>query len=53
MVHISGIWMVIEARGGISTLENNQDLLLMISWYVRSLSATLSVIFSDSMVRQG
>ncbi|KNA96269.1 hypothetical protein FOXG_18125 [Fusarium oxysporum f. sp. lycopersici 4287] len=32
MVHISGIWMVIEARGGISTLENNQDLLLMISW---------------------
>ncbi|TVY79837.1 hypothetical protein Focb16_v009302 [Fusarium oxysporum f. sp. cubense] len=32
MVHISGIWMVIEARGGISTVENNQDLLLMISW---------------------
>uniref|UniRef100_A0A0D2XCB4 Transcription factor domain-containing protein n=1 Tax=Fusarium oxysporum (strain Fo5176) TaxID=660025 RepID=A0A0D2XCB4_FUSOF len=52
MVHISGIWMVIEARGGISTLENNQDLLLMISWYVRSLSATLSVIFSDSMTEQ-
>ncbi|TXC09944.1 hypothetical protein FocTR4_00004877 [Fusarium oxysporum f. sp. cubense] len=32
MVHISGIWMVIEVRGGISTVENNQDLLLMISW---------------------
>ncbi|KLO79828.1 uncharacterized protein LW93_7272 [Fusarium fujikuroi] len=32
MVHIRGIWMVIEARGGISTIENNQDLFLMISW---------------------
>ncbi|CZR39427.1 uncharacterized protein FPRO_04324 [Fusarium proliferatum ET1] len=32
MVHIRGIWMVIEARGGISTVENNQDLFLMVSW---------------------
>ncbi|KAH7266806.1 uncharacterized protein BKA55DRAFT_589329 [Fusarium redolens] len=32
VVHIRGIRMVIEARGGISTLENNQDLLFMISW---------------------
>ncbi|KAF5564359.1 hypothetical protein FPHYL_4783 [Fusarium phyllophilum] len=32
MVHIRGIWMVIEARGGISTVENNLDLFLMISW---------------------
>ncbi|KAF4445175.1 hypothetical protein FACUT_144 [Fusarium acutatum] len=32
MVHIRGIWMVIEARGGFSTVENNQDLFLMISW---------------------
>ncbi|KAF5607886.1 uncharacterized protein FSUBG_4988 [Fusarium subglutinans] len=32
MVHIRGIWMVIEARGGISTIENNQDLFPMISW---------------------
>ncbi|KAF5714764.1 hypothetical protein FGLOB1_3326 [Fusarium globosum] len=32
VVHIRGIWMVIEARGGISTVENNQDLFLMVSW---------------------
>lgn len=33
MIHVKGIWMVIAARGGISTLKANQDLLLMISWY--------------------
>ncbi|KAF5712863.1 hypothetical protein FMUND_8141 [Fusarium mundagurra] len=32
MVHIRGIWMVIEARGGISTVESNQDLFPTISW---------------------
>ncbi|KAF4959823.1 hypothetical protein FGADI_1326 [Fusarium gaditjirri] len=31
-IHIRGIWTVIEARGGIATLENNEDLLPMISW---------------------
>ncbi|KAF5628177.1 uncharacterized protein FTJAE_8929 [Fusarium tjaetaba] len=30
-IHIRGIWVVIEARGGISTVEKN-DLFLMISW---------------------
>lgn len=33
MIHIKGMWMLIAARGGISTLEANQDLMLMISWY--------------------
>lgn len=33
MIHVKGMWMVIAARGGISTLETNQDLMLMISWY--------------------
>ncbi len=33
MVHVKGVWMVVAARGGISTLEGNQDLILMISWY--------------------
>ena len=33
MIHVQGIRMVIAARGGISTLEANQDLMLMISWY--------------------
>lgn len=32
MIHVKGMWMVIAARGGISTLETNQDLMLMISW---------------------
>ncbi|KAL9571671.1 hypothetical protein ACKAV7_004313 [Fusarium commune] len=32
IIHIRGIWTVIEARGGIATLENNEDLLPMISW---------------------
>ncbi|KAL1846860.1 hypothetical protein Daus18300_014118 [Diaporthe australafricana] len=32
MIHVKGMWMVIAARGGISTLEDNQDLVLMISW---------------------
>ncbi|KAK3708745.1 hypothetical protein LTR37_011266 [Vermiconidia calcicola] len=32
MIHVNGMWMVIAARGGISTLEANQDLMLMISW---------------------
>ncbi|KAF4338538.1 hypothetical protein FBEOM_7577 [Fusarium beomiforme] len=32
MVHIRGVWKVVEARGGISTLEDHEDLLLMISW---------------------
>ncbi|KAK3047060.1 hypothetical protein LTR09_011485 [Extremus antarcticus] len=32
MVHVKGVWMVVAARGGISTLEGNQDLILMISW---------------------
>ncbi|KAK2733173.1 hypothetical protein FQN55_003711 [Onygenales sp. PD_40] len=32
MIHVKGMWMVIAARGGISTLEANQDLMLMISW---------------------
>lgn len=33
MTHVKGMWMVITARGGISTLEANQDLMIMISWY--------------------
>ena len=33
MIHVKGMWMVIAARGGLSTLEVNQDLMLMISWY--------------------
>ena len=33
MIHVRGMWMVIAARGGISTLEANEDLMLMISWY--------------------
>lgn len=33
MTHVKGVWTVIAARGGISTLEANQDLMLMISWY--------------------
>lgn len=33
MMHLKGLWMVITTRGGISTLEANQDLLIMISWY--------------------
>lgn len=32
MIHVKGMWMVVAARGGISTLESNQDLMLMISW---------------------
>ncbi|SPO01811.1 uncharacterized protein DNG_04484 [Cephalotrichum gorgonifer] len=32
MVHVKGIWMVIAARGGLSTLAANRDLMLMISW---------------------
>ncbi|KAK4240082.1 hypothetical protein C8A03DRAFT_13552 [Achaetomium macrosporum] len=32
MIHVKGMGMVIAARGGISTLEANQDLMLMISW---------------------
>ncbi|KAH7161697.1 hypothetical protein EDB81DRAFT_683664 [Dactylonectria macrodidyma] len=32
IIHVKGMWMVIVARGGISTLEANQDLMLMISW---------------------
>ncbi|KAH7137524.1 hypothetical protein B0J13DRAFT_506182 [Dactylonectria estremocensis] len=32
MIHVKGIWILIAARGGISTLEANQDLMLMISW---------------------
>ncbi|KAG6360618.1 hypothetical protein INS49_011682 [Diaporthe citri] len=32
MIHVKGMWMVIAARGGISTLQANQDLMLMISW---------------------
>ncbi|KAK3384709.1 hypothetical protein B0T24DRAFT_690039 [Lasiosphaeria ovina] len=32
MIHVKGMWTVITARGGISTLEANQDLMLMISW---------------------
>lgn len=31
--HVKGIVMVIAKRGGISTLEANEDLLLMIAWY--------------------
>ncbi|KAM0542539.1 hypothetical protein ACHAPJ_012747 [Fusarium lateritium] len=34
MIHVKGIGMVIAARGGISTLEVSQDLMLMISWCV-------------------
>jgi hypothetical protein len=33
MIHVKGLWLVIAARGGISTLGPNQDLMLMISWY--------------------
>lgn len=33
MIHVRGMGMVIAARGGISTLEANQDLMLMVSWY--------------------
>ncbi|KAH8595355.1 hypothetical protein B0O99DRAFT_155028 [Bisporella sp. PMI_857] len=32
MIHVKGMWIVVAARGGISTLEANQDLMLMISW---------------------
>ncbi|KPM45146.1 hypothetical protein AK830_g1318 [Neonectria ditissima] len=32
MIHVKGMWMVIATRGGMSTLEANQDLMLMISW---------------------
>ncbi|KAK0709927.1 hypothetical protein B0T26DRAFT_652587 [Lasiosphaeria miniovina] len=32
MIHVKGMRTVITARGGISTLEANQDLMLMISW---------------------
>ncbi|KAK3369883.1 hypothetical protein B0H63DRAFT_440165 [Podospora didyma] len=32
MMHVKGMGMVIAARGGIPTLEANQDLMLMISW---------------------
>ncbi|CAJ2509081.1 Uu.00g141070.m01.CDS01 [Anthostomella pinea] len=32
MTHVKGMRMVVTARGGISTLEANQDLMLMISW---------------------
>ncbi|KAH8909275.1 hypothetical protein BR93DRAFT_994955 [Coniochaeta sp. PMI_546] len=32
MIHLKGLWMVIAARGGYSTLEANHDLMLMISW---------------------
>ncbi|KAF4955651.1 hypothetical protein FSARC_11799 [Fusarium sarcochroum] len=32
MTHVKGMGMVIAARGGISTLDVNQDLMLMISW---------------------
>lgn len=34
IIHVEGMRMVISARGGISTLEANQDLMLMVSWYV-------------------
>lgn len=34
MIHVKGMRMVISARGGISSLEANQDLMLMVSWYV-------------------
>lgn len=33
MIHVNGMRIVIAARGGISTLESNEDLMLMISWY--------------------
>ncbi|KAJ4245812.1 hypothetical protein NW762_013936 [Fusarium torreyae] len=33
MIHVKGIGMVIAARGGISTLDASQDLMLMLSWY--------------------
>lgn len=33
MTHVKGMCMVITARGGMSTLEANQDLMIMISWY--------------------
>lgn len=33
MIHVKGMWMVVAARGGISTLEANKELMLMISWY--------------------
>ncbi|KAL2272942.1 hypothetical protein FJTKL_05699 [Diaporthe vaccinii] len=32
MIHVKGMWVVIAARGGISTLQANQDLMHMISW---------------------
>ncbi|KAK0721885.1 hypothetical protein B0T26DRAFT_769787 [Lasiosphaeria miniovina] len=32
MIHVKGMWAVIAARGGISTLEANRDLMLMILW---------------------
>ncbi|KFA71534.1 hypothetical protein S40288_06835 [Stachybotrys chartarum IBT 40288] len=32
MIHVKGLRMVVAARGGISTLKANQDLMLMISW---------------------
>ncbi|KAK3723218.1 hypothetical protein LTR37_001941 [Vermiconidia calcicola] len=32
MIHVKGMWMVIAARGGMSSLKANQDLMLMIAW---------------------
>lgn len=33
MIHVNGMWTVVRTRGGISTLEANHDLMLMVSWY--------------------
>ncbi|KAM7215031.1 hypothetical protein V8F06_009557 [Rhypophila decipiens] len=32
MIHVNGMWTVVRTRGGISTLEANYDLMLMVSW---------------------
>ncbi|KAM7190497.1 hypothetical protein V8F33_009480 [Rhypophila sp. PSN 637] len=32
MIHVKGMWTVVRTRGGISTLEANHDLMLMVSW---------------------
>lgn len=46
MIHVKGMSMVIAARGGISTLEASQDLLLMISWYGSATPIAYSYAFA-------
>lgn len=43
MTHLKGMWMVVTTRGGISTLEANQDLMIMISWYGSAAQIALEI----------